>query len=116
MTTKSFQTDNIYLALGSNLGDKKKSINKALELLKDKWRIIKISKLYETEPVGYKNQDWFLNCVIQVKTSLKPKKLFLFLQLIEKKLKRFKKIKNGPRTIDQDILFYEDKIISEKDL
>ena len=106
----------VYIGIGSNLGDKEKNIRKSIELLKEKCKVLKISHLYKTEPVGYKNQDWFLNCAVKAKTSLKPMELLLFLQSIEKQLKRVKTIKNGPRTIDLDILFYGDKIIKEKGL
>jgi len=105
-----------YIALGSNLGDKEKNIKKALSLIEKKYIILKTSSFYKTEPVGFLNQDWFLNCVVKIKTNLKPLKLLEFLKNIEKKLKRIKTFKNGPRIIDLDILFYEDKIISEKKL
>ena len=65
------------------------------------------SSYYETEPVGYEDQDWFLNGVIQIETTLEPKKLLEFCQSIEKQLKRKRIIRWGPRTIDVDILLYE---------
>lgn len=107
---------NAYIGIGSNLGDKEKNIKKAIDLVKDKCRILKVSSLYETEPVGYKKQDWFLNCVIKIKTETKPKELFAFLKSIEKKLGRIKIIKNGPRIIDLDVLFYGNKIIKTRNL
>jgi 2-amino-4-hydroxy-6-hydroxymethyldihydropteridine diphosphokinase len=107
---------NAYIALGSNLGDKEKNIRRAIGLLEEKCKVLETSPLYKTEPVGYKNQDWFLNCVVEIETGFEPKALLLFLKTIEKKLGRKKTINNGPRTIDLDILFYEDKVINEKDL
>ena len=107
---------NVFIGIGSNLGDKEKNIKRAVNLLKDKCKILKISSFYETEPVGYKEQDWFLNCALKLETILKPKELLEFLQSIEKKLKRTRTIKNGPRTIDLDILFYDDKVIQQKNL
>jgi len=106
----------VYIGLGSNLTNKEENIKKAINLLEQKCKILKLSSLYKTEPVGYKNQDWFLNCVVKVKTGLGPKKLLVFLQSIEKRLKRVKTIKNGPRVIDLDILFYGKKIINESRL
>lgn len=103
---------NVFIGIGSNLGDKKENIKKAIGLIMEKCEILKISSLYETEPVGYKRQDWFLNCAICAETELKSMELLDFLQSIEKKLGRVKTIKNGPRTIDLDILFYGDKIIN----
>lgn len=106
----------VYIGIGSNLGDREKNINGALNLLKENCKIIKGSSLYETEPVGIKGQDLFLNGVVEIETELSPKELLLFLQSIEKKLKRVRVIKNGPRTIDLDILFYGSKVINEPDL
>lgn len=106
----------VYIGLGSNLGDKEYNIKKSIDLIKEKCKILEISQLYKTEPVGYKNQDKFLNCAIKIKTELKPIELLGFLQSIEKRLGRIITIKNGPRTIDLDILFYDDKIIKTKNL
>ena len=107
---------NVYIGLGSNLGDKEENIKKAITLLKQKCRILKISSLYETEPMYYKDQDWFLNCAIKIETDLTPLELFSFLQSIEKKLGRVRTIKYGPRIIDLDILFYGNKIINDDKL
>mgnify|MGYP001615144372 FL=1 len=106
----------VYIGIGSNLGDKKENIRTSIELIKEKCKIIKVSSLYETEPIGYKNQDMFLNCAIKAETELKPLELLGFLQSIEKKIGRIRTIKNGPRTIDLDILFYNKKIINKEKL
>lgn len=106
----------VFLGIGSNIGDKEDNIRKAVVMIKEKCKILKSSSLYETEPVGYKEQDWFLNCAVEIETKLEPLELLDFLQSIEKKLKRAKTIKNGPRTIDLDILFYGDKIVNEANL
>ena len=105
-----------YIGIGSNLGDKEHNIKKSIDLIKEKSKILEISRLYKTEPVGYKNQDKFLNCAIKIKTELKPIELLGFLQSIEKRLGRIRTIKNGPRTIDLDILFYGIEIINENNL
>lgn len=106
----------VYIGLGSNLGDKKQNIEEALEYIKEKCEILKISSLYETEPVGYKDQDWFLNGVVKIGTHVGPQELLGFILLIEKRLGRVRTIKNGPRIIDLDILFYGNEIINEPNL
>jgi 2-amino-4-hydroxy-6-hydroxymethyldihydropteridine diphosphokinase len=103
-----------YIGLGSNLGNKEENIRRAIDLLKNKCKILKISPLYKTEPIGYKKQDWFLNCAVKIETSLKPRELLSFLKSIEKRMKRKRTI--HPRTIDLDILFYGEKVLKEKDL
>ncbi|MBI4652014.1 2-amino-4-hydroxy-6-hydroxymethyldihydropteridine diphosphokinase [Candidatus Desantisbacteria bacterium] len=109
---------NVYLGLGSNLGNREKNIVNVLAILSQnpKVKILKISSFYETEPVGYKNQGWFLNCVILIKTSLPPLKLLSELKNIELELKRKKNIRFGPRTIDMDILMYGSDILRSKQL
>ena len=104
-----------YIGIGSNIGAKK-NINKCINLLKAEFSIIKISNFYETEPYGYKNQPNFINLAIKIKTIVKPIKLLKKLQSIEKKLGRKRRIKNGPRIIDLDILLYGDKVINQKNL
>ena len=106
----------VYIGIGSNLGNKENNIKKAVKLMKEKCDVLKVSSIYKTEPVGYKNQDWFLNCVVKVKTDLTPQQFLIFSRSIEKKLKRTRKIKNYSRTIDLDILFYGKKIIKNKNL
>lgn len=107
---------NIFLSLGSNLGNKKKNIAQALVYVKEKTKIIHISSYYETEPVGYLNQPSFLNIAVHARTLLSPLDLLSFLQTIEKKLKKSKTQKNGPRTIDMDLLFYDHLILKEPHL
>jgi dihydroneopterin aldolase/2-amino-4-hydroxy-6-hydroxymethyldihydropteridine diphosphokinase len=107
----------IYLGLGSNLGDKENNLNQALKLLEENnnhTRVLKVSKYYQTKPWGYLEQDDFLNAAAEIKSLLSPNELIEFLLDIEKKLKRVRKFKNGPRTIDLDILFY-DKLILDSD-
>lgn len=106
----------VYLGLGSNVGNKFGNLKKAIQCLKRILRIRKISPIYETEPVGYRHQSWFLNCAVEAETDKKPLPLLNCVKLIEKKLKRKKTFKFGPRTIDIDILFYGDKIIKSKNL
>ena len=105
-----------FLGIGSNIRDKEENIKKAIGLVREKYKVLKSSSLYETEPVGYKEQDWFLNCAVEIETKLTPLELLDFLKSVEKKLGRANTIKNGPRTIDLDILFYDGLIINEKNL
>ncbi len=106
----------VYLGLGSNIGDSKSNIESALLSLDKKVNIINKSSYYQTEPVGYKDQAWFLNMVIEGETNLNPRELLSFTQSIEKDLKRVKTIVNGPRIIDIDILIYDDLKIESEDL
>jgi 2-amino-4-hydroxy-6-hydroxymethyldihydropteridine diphosphokinase len=72
--------------------------------------------LYLTEPVGDVEQEWFLNCVVEMQTDVDPKKLLASFKSIERKLGRTKSVKNGPRIIDIDILFYGDQVLNTKNL
>ncbi|WP_129595856.1 2-amino-4-hydroxy-6-hydroxymethyldihydropteridine diphosphokinase [Anaerophilus nitritogenes] len=106
-----------YLSLGSNLGNKKENIENALKYLEsESVHIVSVSSYYETEPVGYTDQDWFLNMAIQIETSLNPYELLLYCQEIEQKLKRKRIIRWGPRTIDIDILLYENIYMNDEKL
>jgi dihydroneopterin aldolase / 2-amino-4-hydroxy-6-hydroxymethyldihydropteridine diphosphokinase len=107
-----------YIALGSNLGDKEKNLGDAVKLINNSFntKLIKTSNAYETKPVGYLAQDNFLNCVVEVKTLLSPKALVRFLMDIEKQLKRERIIKWGPRTIDLDVIFYDEIITCDEEI
>lgn len=108
----------VYLGLGSNSGDREKSLNLALKELKGlkSLKILKISSIYETEPVGFKAQNWFLNAVVKIQTKLPPLELFYTLQGIERKMGRRKGKRWGPRKIDLDILLYDRKVMKEDKL
>ncbi len=108
-----------YICLGSNLRRKKANIRRAIKLLSKKKdiKILKISSLYETEPMGYVKQDWFINTCLKAETNLSPRQLLNTLKDIEKQLKRRKAfLKWGPRTIDLDILLYDNLRLKTKDL
>ncbi|KRU31514.1 2-amino-4-hydroxy-6-hydroxymethyldihydropteridine diphosphokinase [Clostridium botulinum] len=106
-----------YVAFGSNIGEKENYIKKALEKIEErKMKILKVSPIYETEPYGVLDQDSFLNGVVKIETNLSPEDLIKELLLIEKQLDRVRERRWGPRTIDLDIIFYDDLIINEKDL
>lgn len=106
----------IYLSLGTNLGNKKENLTYAVQLLSEKINILKTSSFYETEPVGYKDQPWFMNIVVEGITHLSPEDLLVFTQSIEQAMKRVKTIVNGPRIIDVDILLYESVKINTETL
>lgn len=110
-TGKKVCTCRSYLSLGSNLGNRKAHITRAIEqLAKLVGAIHKKSSLYKTEPVGNKNQPWFLNQCVEIFTILPPLKFLKVCQKIEKSLGRERrKEKWGPRTVDIDILFYESR-------
>ena len=107
-----------YLGVGANLGDRVKNIRAAMDFIDETShsRVTKISKIYETKPYGYLDQDNFLNCVFETQTLLTPEDLIHFLLDIETRLKRERKIPLGPRTIDLDILFYDDIVCSSEEL
>ncbi len=112
------KNEKVYIAIGSNLGNRLENIKKAIALLK-KCQGIMItnqSSIYKTKPVGYKNQPEFLNCVLEILSNLSPQELLKILQNIESKLLRERNIKWGPRTIDLDILLYGNHIIKEKNI
>jgi 2-amino-4-hydroxy-6-hydroxymethyldihydropteridine diphosphokinase len=104
----------IFLGIGSNLGERQNNLEEAKSLLS--LRILSESSLYETEPVGYLNQPWFLNAVIQVDQGLTARELLQRIQEVENRLGRKREIPKGPRVIDIDILFYNDLILNEPDL
>ncbi|MFO0718666.1 MAG: 2-amino-4-hydroxy-6-hydroxymethyldihydropteridine diphosphokinase [Candidatus Paceibacterota bacterium] len=106
----------IYLALGTNIGDREKNIKEAVVLLQEKIEDMKIAPLYESRPQGYSEQENFLNSVLVGQTDLPPQDLLLFVKNIEKKLGREERIRNGPREIDLDILFYDDLVLNTQNL
>jgi 2-amino-4-hydroxy-6-hydroxymethyldihydropteridine diphosphokinase len=104
----------IYLSLGSNLGDRAANLESAIEALPEIGvRVLRRSSFYETEPVDFLAQPWFLNCVVEAETSLAPRQLLEGLQAVERKLGSKKLVPRGPRIIDLDILFYDADIIHE---
>ncbi len=107
----------VYLALGSNLGDRQAYIQKALSRLNaNKITVLKLSSIIETDPVGGPEQGKYLNAVVQVETNLSPENLHRCTQLIETRLGRIRKVVNGPRVIDIDILLYDNIKLITKDL
>ena len=100
--------DLVYLGLGSNVGSRGEQIDAALGFLVESGvHIVRRSSFYETEPVGYTDQPWFLNAVVAVKTDLSPLKLLALCKEAERRGNRVHSIRFGPRTIDVDILLYK---------
>ncbi|MEA3349784.1 MAG: 2-amino-4-hydroxy-6-hydroxymethyldihydropteridine diphosphokinase [Chloroflexota bacterium] len=106
----------IFLALGTNLGNRQANLLAALAALPPKVRVIAASPIYETAPWGYTHQPDFLNQVVQARTDLTPQALLSFLKNIEDQLGREPTFRYGPRVVDLDILLYEDWIVDKLNL
>ncbi|HEY2459426.1 MAG TPA: 2-amino-4-hydroxy-6-hydroxymethyldihydropteridine diphosphokinase [Candidatus Acidoferrum sp.] len=107
----------VYLALGSNVGEREKNLQRAIAALAGAGvRVTRASSIYETEPVDYLEQPWFLNCVVEAETELPPVELLRALRGIENAMGSKKEFAKGPRLIDLDILFYGDEIVDEREL
>lgn len=112
---KSWHT--AYIGLGSNVGDKKSNIETAIKNLEDTFnKVLKVSDLIITKPYGNTEQNDFLNGALKLKTLLSPFKLLKRLQELENQAKRKHDTHWGPRTLDLDILFYDDLVVSKCDL
>ncbi|MBN1687554.1 MAG: 2-amino-4-hydroxy-6-hydroxymethyldihydropteridine diphosphokinase [Candidatus Omnitrophica bacterium] len=108
----------VYIAVGSNLGKREENIRRAKDCLsrEPEVQIVRESSLYETEPVGGPFQGKYFNAVWECETSLTARGLLVVLLAIEKRLGRERSVKNAPRIIDLDILFYGSSVIEEKGL
>jgi 2-amino-4-hydroxy-6-hydroxymethyldihydropteridine diphosphokinase len=102
-----------YLGLGTNLGDRLANLTAARLALASQVEIQAVSRIYESEPWGYREQPDFLNQVLKGSTDLTPMDLLSFLKQIEHDLGRRPNFRNGPRPIDIDILFFDDLIMSD---
>ena len=105
----------VYLGLGSNIGDRRKNLERAMEMLSQRLKVVGVSSVYDTAPLGNTDQPRFFNMVCQAYTRLMPQVLLTLAKGIESKLGRMGKT-NEPRPIDIDILFYEDQIIETPEL
>jgi 2-amino-4-hydroxy-6-hydroxymethyldihydropteridine diphosphokinase len=106
----------VYLALGSNLGDRLANLKEAITALPPQMEVKAKSSVYETPPWGYKDQSKFLNQVIKAQTYLDPEPLLKHLKRLEVALGRKESFQNGPRLIDMDILFYDDLVLNRPSL
>ena len=108
---------NIYLSLGSNLGDRAANLKAAIAALPSaNFRVQKVSSFYETEPVDYLDQPWFLNCVVEGETDSQPIDLLRALRAIESQLASKKPFAKGPRLLDIDILLFGDQSLDTPEL
>jgi 2-amino-4-hydroxy-6-hydroxymethyldihydropteridine diphosphokinase len=102
----------VYLGLGSNTGDREALLRSAVEELdKSDLRLLRVSHIYETEPVGLLEQRWFLNLVAEFETDLSPRQVLRRTQHTEHQYGRLRTLPNGPRTLDIDILLYDDAVM-----
>jgi 2-amino-4-hydroxy-6-hydroxymethyldihydropteridine diphosphokinase len=107
----------VYLGLGSNIGDREATLNTAVaELSKAGAKVVRESSKIETDPVGFLDQPAFLNMAVEVETTKSPRELLAAILTIERQLGRVRTIRNGPRTIDIDILLFGSVLVEEPDL
>tara|TARA_B100001121_G_C18595496_1_gene576771 strand:+ start:112 stop:585 length:474 start_codon:yes stop_codon:yes gene_type:complete len=109
-------SNSIYLSLGSNIGDKENNLIEAIKFISKFAEILKISSVYKTEPLLYKEQDDFLNIVIEIKYQKTARKLLLKIKDIEIQMGRKDNFRYGPRLIDIDIIFFKGEEIDEEGL
>lgn len=105
-----------YLSLGSNVGNREENLRRAVRRLETIGRIASVSAFYETEPVEFTDQPWFLNCAVAIEVDKTPMQFLCELLRIEQEMGRERIQKKGPRTIDMDILLYDEIIVNTADL
>ncbi|WP_029523202.1 2-amino-4-hydroxy-6-hydroxymethyldihydropteridine diphosphokinase [Persephonella sp. KM09-Lau-8] len=108
--------EKIFLALGSNIGNRQENINQAIKFLSTKILDIKQATIYESKAIGYENQPDFLNTAISGYTDLSPEELLKFIKQVEEQTGRIKRFRWGPREIDIDILFYGNLVLEKENL
>jgi 2-amino-4-hydroxy-6-hydroxymethyldihydropteridine diphosphokinase len=106
----------VYLSLGSNVGDREAQLQGALAKLATVGRVVATSSLYETEPVEFTQQPWFLNCALALESDKTPQQLMAAILRIEEEMGRRRVQKKGPRAIDIDILLFDDTILHSEEL
>lgn len=106
----------VYLSLGSNVGDRQEQLREARARLDALGRVVAVSSVYETEPVEFTQQPWFLNCALALETSKTPQQLMAAILQIEEEMGRRRVQKKGPRSIDIDILLFDGTVIDSTDL
>lgn len=107
---------NYYIALGTNVGNYINNFSNAIVELNKIGQVIKMANIYKSKPYGYLKQNYFYNSMVHLKSEFLPIELINKIQLIEKKLKKNKRIINGPRKIDLDIIFWDYKIFNSYEL
>lgn len=106
----------VYLSLGSNVGNREAQLRDALARLSAAGRVVALSSFYETEPVEFTEQPWFLNCAVALETSRTSQQLMNDILRIEEEMGRKRVEKKGPRSIDIDILLFADEIVDSPEL
>jgi 2-amino-4-hydroxy-6-hydroxymethyldihydropteridine diphosphokinase len=106
----------VYLSLGSNVGDRRANLRKAIGSLLNLGNLLAVSSFYETEPVEFLDQPWFLNCAVALQTELKSEDLLPEIMAIERELGRQRTQPKGPRTVDIDILLFGKAVIQSPQL
>src|SRR5258708_18045835 len=107
----------VYLSLGSNVGERKENLRAAIRALRDAdVRVTRVSSFYETEPVDFLEQAWFLNCAVEGETEVPALELLRALRGIELRMGSKKLVVKGPRLIDMDILLYGTEMIDTPEL
>ena len=108
--------NSIYLSLGSNIGDRTDNLAKAIVELSKKMKIVKLSSIYETEPLLFENQNSFLNMVLEVDYKGSPDQLLESIKIIENDMGRESTFRYGPRLIDIDIIFFNNYEVNQDNL
>ena len=106
----------VYLSLGSNVGDREARLRDALVKLATIGSVVALSSFYETEPVEFTQQPWFLNCALALETGKTPQQVMAAILGIEEEIGRRRMQKKGPRSIDIDILLFDGAIVDSSDL
>jgi 2-amino-4-hydroxy-6-hydroxymethyldihydropteridine diphosphokinase len=106
----------VYLSLGSNIGDRNAHLREAIEGLRELGDVTAVSSFYETEPVEFTRQAWFLNCAVALETDKMPKQLLTAVLRLEREMGRKRTIAKGPRVIDIDILLFGSSVIDTAQL
>ena len=103
-----------YLSLGSNTGDRTANLHAAIEQISQVGNVLAVSSFYETEPVEFTSQPWFLNCVVSLETENSPSQLLQGVLAIEQAMGRRRTQDKGPRNIDIDVLLYGDQTVDRR--
>lgn len=106
----------VYLSLGSNLGDRAATIAQAVEALRELGDVTAVSAFYETEPVDFTRQPWFLNVAVAMETDKLPRQFLAAIHRIEAKMGRRRTVAKGPRVIDIDVLMFGASVIETHEL
>jgi 2-amino-4-hydroxy-6-hydroxymethyldihydropteridine diphosphokinase len=101
----------VYLSLGSNVGEREENLRAAIARLGGMGELVAVSAFYETEPMEFREQPWFLNCAVALKTALMPRQFLSRILKIEQEMGRRRTRQKGPRTIDIDLLLFGNSVV-----